>query len=70
MNLLDATVTLIKCSNNYASHDRTAMRAVKRMEKRLEVKIEIVPKEKIREPKKPKQLPATASPECNGDMGV
>lgn len=36
--------------------------------KPIEVKIEIVPKEKIREPKKPKQIPAKASADCNGPM--
>lgn len=31
-----------------------------------EISIEVVPKDAIREPKKPKQIPAQAGPEANG----
>lgn len=33
-----------------------------------QIKIEITDKKSIREPKKPKQIPETAGPDCNGRM--
>jgi hypothetical protein len=35
VTLLDATATLIDCAKTYADHDKSVMRAVARMEKRL-----------------------------------
>ncbi len=35
-----------------------------------QIKIEITDRRSVREPVKPKQLPAKAGPDANGDMGV
>lgn len=71
VNLNVLTKTFSQLKHLEWNYERVAGRGEKYMldpTKEVTVKIEIVSKDQIIAPKKPKQIPEKASPDCNGRM--